>query len=130
MSHIPKELRYSRSHEWVHYEDGIATVGITDHAQALLGDVVFVELPDIDLEVTVGDEAGVVESVKAASDIYTPLSGRILEVNSALTDSPSLLNQDPYNDAWIFKLKIDDFAELDDLLDAVAYEALVNDGEH
>lgn len=130
MSHIPKELRYSRSHEWVRYEEGIATVGITDHAQALLGDVVFVELPDIDIEVTVGDEAGVVESVKAASDIYAPLSGIIVEVNSALADSPSLLNQDPYNDAWIFKLKIDDFAELDDLLDAAAYEVLVNDEEH
>jgi glycine cleavage system H protein len=99
------------------------TIGITEHAQDLLGDVVFVELPDVGDEVSAGDDAGVVESVKAASDVYAPLSGEVVEINEALEDSPELVNSDPYGDGWFFKLKLTDPAELDDLLDADGYAA-------
>ncbi len=118
---IPKELKYTESHEWVRVEDGVAVVGITDHAQHELGDIVFVELPEIDAEYGAGEAAATVESVKAASDIYSPLSGRVVEVNEALEDSPELVNKSPYGDGWIFKIEISDPSELDALLDAEAY---------
>lgn len=120
---IPPELRYAESHEWVRAEDGgIVTVGITDHAQHLLGDLVFVEIPEIGRVVTAAESCAVVESVKAASDVYSPLDGVVVEVNETLADSPELINQDPYGDGWIFRLKTS--ASLDDLLDAAAYQAI------
>ncbi|EAR61111.1 glycine cleavage system protein GcvH [Neptuniibacter caesariensis] len=125
MSNIPSELKYVASHEWIRVEgDGTVTIGVTDHAQDLLGDVVFVELPEVGAEVAMGDESGVVESVKAASDIYAPLSGEVVEVNEELEDSPELVNSDPYADGWFFKLKLSDQDELNELLDAEAYNDL------
>ena len=122
MSDIPADLKYIASHEWVRVEgDGTVTVGVTDHAQDALGDVVYVELPEIDLVLSAGDEAGVVESVKAASDIYTPLSGTVIAVNSTLEDAPEQVNSDPYGDGWFFKLRLADAGELDELLDADGY---------
>ncbi len=122
MSNIPSELKYVASHEWIRVEgDGTVTIGVTDHAQDLLGDVVFVELPEVGAEVASGDDAGVVESVKAASDIYAPLSGEVVAVNEELEDSPELVNSDPYGDGWFFRLKLTDDSELADLLDADAY---------
>jgi glycine cleavage system H protein len=122
MSDIPADLKYIASHEWVRVEgDGTVTVGVTDHAQDALGDVVYVELPEIDVVLSAGDEAGVVESVKAASDIYTPLSGTVIAVNSTLEDAPEQVNSDPYGDGWFFKLRLADAGELDELLDADGY---------
>ena len=123
MSTIPNDLKYLSSHEWARLEDdGVTvTVGITDHAQDMLGDVVFVELPDVGAELTAGDEAGVVESVKAASDIFSPVSGEVIEINEALEENPELVNSDPYNDGWFFKLRIKDKTELQSLLDAEDY---------
>lgn len=122
MSNIPSELKYVASHEWIRVEgDGTVTIGVTDHAQDLLGDVVFVELPEVGAEVASGDDAGVVESVKAASDIYAPLSGEVVAVNEELEDSPELVNSDPYGDGWFFRLKLTDDSELADLLNADAY---------
>jgi len=126
MSQIPSELKYTPSHEWIRIEDdGSVTVGITHHAQELLGDLVYVELPEMGHEIHSGDETGVVESVKAASDLYSPLNGEITAVNDALSESPELINQDPYGGGWIFKLQPNDAADLDELLDAEAYEAQV-----
>lgn len=125
MSDIPSDLKYVASHEWIRVEgDGIVTVGITDHAQELLGDVVFIELPEVGAELDNGDDAGVVESVKAASDIYAPLSGEIVAVNELLVDAPETVNTDFYGDGWFFKIKLSDTSELDDLLDADGYAAL------
>ncbi len=122
MSKLPADLKYSKSHEWVRDEgDGTVTVGITDHAQELLGDLVFVELPEVGTLVAVEGECAVVESVKAASDIYSPLSGEIIEVNQALADAPESINEDAYGDGWIFKVRLSDSAELNDLLDADGY---------
>ena len=122
MSDIPADLKYIASHEWVRVEgDGTVTVGVTDHAQDALGDVVYVELPEIDVVLSAGDEAGVVESVKAASDIYTPLSGTVIAVNSTLEDAPEQVNSDPYGEGWFFKLRLADAGELDELLDADSY---------
>lgn len=122
MSNVPSELKYVASHEWIRIEgEGVVTIGITDHAQDLLGDVVFVELPDMDAEISAGDEAGVVESVKAASDIYAPLSGKVIAINEELEDAPELVNSDPYGDGWFFRLQLSDLEELDELLDADAY---------
>jgi glycine cleavage system H protein len=122
MSNIPSELKYATSHEWVRVEsDGIVTVGITEHAQGLLGDMVFVELPDVDDAVTTGDDVAVAESVKAASDIYAPISGTVVEVNEELEDSPELVNADAFGEGWLFKVKLDDAGELDNLLDAEGY---------
>ncbi len=123
MSNIPGELKYLSSHEWVRLEsDGVtATIGITDHAQDLLGDVVFVELPELEAELAAGDEAGVVESVKAASDIFAPISGVVIAINEDLEESPEVVNSDPYDDGWFFKVKISDAEELNTLLDAEAY---------
>ncbi|MBL4611280.1 glycine cleavage system protein GcvH [Halopseudomonas sp.] len=126
MSNIPAELRYASSHEWTRQEaDGTVTVGITDHAQDLLGDVVFVELPEIGRQVEAGQECAVVESVKAASDIYAPVSGEVVAINDALTESPELVNSEPYAGAWFFRVKPADAAELDKLMDADAYGASI-----
>lgn len=123
MSEVISGLKYIASHEWIREDgDDVVTVGITDHAQEALGDVVFVELPDVGAELSAGDEAGVVESVKAASDIYSPVSGEIVEVNSELEDSPETVNGSPYGDGWFFKIKLSDSSELDNLLDAEAYQ--------
>ena len=122
MSNVPGELKYVSSHEWIRVEgDGTVTIGVTDHAQEALGDVVFVELPDIDAEVSAGDDAGVVESVKAASDIYAPVSGVVVAVNDDLEDAPEMVNSDPYGDGWFFKIKISDVSELEGLMDESAY---------
>ena len=122
MSNIPSELKYATSHEWVRNEgNGVVTVGITEHAQDLLGDMVFVELPDVGDNVSTGDDVAVAESVKAASDIYAPVTGQVVEVNEDLEDSPELVNSDAFGDGWLFKLKIEDEGELDSLLDAEGY---------
>ena len=118
---VPTNLKYAKSHEWVRCEaDGSVTVGISEHAQELLGDLVFVDLPELGAELTAGQEAAVVESVKAASDVYAPVSGIVLEVNIAVADAPESVNQDAYA-AWLFKLKPTDPSELNNLLDAAAY---------
>ncbi|WDE06636.1 glycine cleavage system protein GcvH [Thalassomonas viridans] len=122
MSNIPSELKYATSHEWVRNEgDGTVTIGITEHAQELLGDMVFVELPEVGESVSTGDDVAVAESVKAASDIYAPVSGEVVEVNEDLEDSPELVNSDAFGDGWMFKIKLDDASELNDLLDAEGY---------
>jgi glycine cleavage system H protein len=122
MSKIPAELLYRETHEWVRYDDdGTATVGISDHAQEQLGDMVFIELPEPGMNYEQGDACAVVESVKAASDIYAPLSGKVTESNSALEDAPELVNTDPYGDGWLFRMRLANTAELDDLLDAAGY---------
>ena len=121
MSETPAELRYAASHEWAQLEDGVVTVGISDFAQDALGDVVYVELPEQDQEVAAGAEIAVVESVKAASDIYAPVSGTVVAINDALEDAPERVNQDPYGDGWFFKLDPLDTAELDSLMGADAY---------
>lgn len=122
MSEIPAELLYRDTHEWVRYDDdGTATVGISDHAQAQLGDMVFIELPEPGASYEQGDACAVVESVKAASDVYAPVTGEIIETNSALEDSPELVNTDPYGDGWLFRVQLANTDELEDLLDADAY---------
>ena len=131
MSEFPLELKYASSHEWARLEeDGMVTVGISDHAQDLLGDVVYVEHPEIGQEVVAQEEAGVVESVKAASDIYAPISGTIIAVNEALEETPEIVNQDPYGDGWFFKVEPSDIAELADLLDAEAYAETCEANDH
>lgn len=128
MSSIPNTLKYASSHEWARDEgNGIYTVGITEHAQGLLGDMVFVELPDVGAAVTQGDDCAVAESVKAASDIYAPLSGEIVEVNEALADAPELVNSSPYEQGWMFKIKVSDSAELSALLDAAGYKNSIDE---
>jgi len=127
MSNIPADLRFAESHEWARLEsDGTVTVGISDHAQEALGDVVFVELAEVGKVFAAGDAAGVVESVKAASDIYAPVGGEVVAVNEELADSPEQLNEEPYS-AWIFKLKPSNPAELDKLLDAAGYKAAIGE---
>jgi len=122
MSDTPNELKYASSHEWARVEeDGSVTVGITQHAQEALGDVVFVELPTMGATLAAADEAGVVESVKAASDIYAPVSGEVIAINEELEDTPETVNADPYNDGWMFKLKAADLSELENLLSAGDY---------
>ncbi|MEV7982099.1 glycine cleavage system protein GcvH [Streptomyces sp. NPDC086519] len=128
MSHVPADLRYTEEHEWIRTEaDGVAAVGITDHAQNSLGDIVFVELPTVGKQVAAGDAIGVVESVKAASDIYSPLTGEVVEVNAEVSDEPELVNSEPY-DAWFVKIRTKGGASSDGLLDATAYKKLVNGG--
>lgn len=125
MSEVPLELGYAATHEWAKQdEEGLIVVGISDHAQDALGDIVYVELPEVGQQIVAGEEAGVVESVKAASDIYAPVSGAVEEINEGMEDSPETVNQDPYGDGWFFKLKVTDERELDDLLDADAYQEL------
>lgn len=128
MSEVRGELKYLSSHEWARVEeDGTVTVGISDHAQASLGDVVYVEAPDVGSDVVAGDQAGVVESVKAASDIYSPISGEVIAVNEQLEDEPETVNSSPYDDGWFFKVKPSDVGELDDALDADGYTANIED---
>lgn len=125
MSNIPVELRYAESHEWAELlDDGLVRVGISDHAQEQLGDLVFVELPEEGAEVSRGEACAVVESVKAASDIYAPISGEVVKVNESLADTPETVNGDPYGDGWLFTIKPSDEDEIDELMDAKAY------GEH
>jgi len=123
MSNTPANLKYASSHEWALLDGDIVTVGITDHAQDALGDLVYVELPTVGDAVSQGDEAGVVESVKAASDIYAPVSGEIIEVNEALVDSPEIVNNEPYEGGWLYKIRVSDVAELDALMSAEEYAA-------
>ena len=123
MSQVPTELKYASSHEWARLEeDGTITVGITDHAQDALGDVVFVELPEVGSTLAAGDEAGVVESVKAASDIYSPVGGEVVAINDRLEDEPETVNSDPYSDGWFFRLQPTDAGELEELLSADDYQ--------
>jgi glycine cleavage system H protein len=130
MSEIPEDLKYTDSHEWVRDDgDGVVTIGITDHAQSLLGDLVFVELPESSIEIGAGEETGVVESVKAASDIYSPVTGKIIEINRALEGSPDLINTDPYGDGWLYRIKLEDEDELETLMDADAYAECIEDEE-
>ena len=128
MSEIRSELKYLPSHEWSRVEDdGTVTIGITDHAQAALGDVLFVELPEVGSMVTAGQEAGVVESVKAASDIYSPISGEVIAINEKLADAPETINAAPYDEGWFFKVQPDDLEELEDALDAEGYQTSIGD---
>ncbi len=116
-----KDKKYSKEHEWVFIENNIATVGITDHAQESLGDIVFVELPEIGKDVLSGNEVSVIESVKAASDIFTPIDGKIIEINNRLNDDASIINKDPENEGWIFKIEISNSKNLDDLMSLEQY---------
>lgn len=128
MSNLPTELRYASSHEWARLEDdGSVVVGITDHAQDALGDVVFVELPEVGATVAMAAECAVVESVKAASDIYAPISGEIVEINENLEDAPETINADPYGDGWMFRIQPDNEDQLNDLLDADGYAAEIDE---
>ncbi len=121
---IPQELFYAKTHEWVSLEEGVATLGITDFAQSQLSDLTFVELPEVGTEFKAGDEAAVVESVKAAADIYAPVAGEVIEINDELEDAPELINKDAFGAGWLFKLKVVDEAEVDNMLDAESYEDL------
>ena len=128
MSEIPLELKYTKSHEWVRSEeDGSVTIGISDHAQELLGDLVFVELPEVGTEMSAEDAACVVESVKAASDVYMPISGEVIAVNDILADAPETINDSPYDDGWLIKVKPSNPDELDDLMDSDSYEAEITE---
>jgi glycine cleavage system H protein len=128
MSNAPENLKYTRSHEWVlDNNDGTATVGISDHAQELLGDMVFIETPELDRVVEAGEECAVVESVKAASDVYAPLSGTIIGTNDKLADAPELVNEDPYGEGWMFKIQLSDAGQMAALLDADAYADVENE---
>ena len=122
MNEIPGDLKFKTSHEWVRVEqDGTVTVGISDHAQDLLGDIVFVELPDIGTQMNAEDEVAIVESVKAASDVYSPISGEIIEVNEILLDNPETINESPYSDGWFYKIQPDDLDEINELLSPEEY---------
>ena len=128
MSNVPADLKYASSHEWVRSEgNGVYSVGITEHAQGLLGDMVFVDLPEVGRTVDAGEDCAVAESVKAASDIYSPISGEIVAVNSELESSPELVNSEPYGEGYLFQIKASDESELNNLLDAAAYQATLED---
>ena len=128
MSEIRTGLKYLSSHEWACIEDdGTITVGITDHAQESLGDIVYVECPEVGSTVTAGDQAGVVESVKAASDIYSPISGEVIEINELLEENPEIVNKSPFDDGWFYKVKADDLSDLDGALDSEGYEQQIAD---
>ena len=130
MSEIPQELKYASSHEWARLEDdGTVTVGISDHAQDALGDVVYVEHPEVGQQIAAAEEAGVVESVKAASDIYAPVGGSVVAVNEALEDAPETVNQDPYGDGWFFRIAPDDVSQLEELLDSQGYAEVCEEDE-
>ncbi|MBU6249373.1 MAG: glycine cleavage system protein GcvH [Xanthomonadaceae bacterium] len=131
MSEIPGDLKFLKSHEWARVEDdGTVRVGISDHAQAALGDLVYVELPEIGASVQAGNGVAVVESVKAASDIYAPVSGEVVAINEALTDKPETINEDAYGDGWLFVVRPSDRGELDELLDADAYAEQIENEDH
>lgn len=131
MSNVPNDLKYAKSHEWVRdEEDGTVFVGITEHAQEMLGDLVFVELPELGATLEAGSECAVVESVKAASDVYSPVSGEVIAINEALADAPETVNQDAFGDGWLFQVKLSAPAELDELLDAEAYTEVVEAEAH
>lgn len=130
MSNIPENLRYSKDHEWVSAEDGKATIGITDYAQDSLGDVVYVELPGVGDVFNAHDAFGSVESVKAVSEIFTPVGGEVAEINEGLNDEPEKVNEDPYGDAWIVRIKMDDEGDLDSLLSPEEYEEYLKSEEH
>ncbi|MES2858407.1 MAG: glycine cleavage system protein GcvH [Pseudomonadota bacterium] len=131
MSEIPGDLKFLKSHEWARIEgDGKVTVGISDHAQGLLGDLVYVELPNVGDTVQVGNACAVVESVKAASDVYAPLSGTVVEVNESLSDKPETINEDAYGEGWLFTMEIDDAEQLNDLLAPDDYAELLEDEDH
>ncbi|MBD3373836.1 glycine cleavage system protein GcvH [candidate division KSB1 bacterium] len=123
---IPAELYYTEEHEWVRVEDDVATIGITDYAQGELGDVVYVELPSSDDTIEQMEVFGTIEAVKAVSDLYAPVSGTVMDVNSALEDSPELINKDPYGDGWMIKVKLSDTSELDKLLDSETYKEQIS----
>jgi len=128
LSKFPDDLKYTTSHEWVKVEeDGTVTVGISDHAQDALGDIVFIDLPEVDTQVIAKDEVAVVESVKAASDIYAPITGEIIAINETLVDAPDTVNTDPYGEGWFFRVKPDDDNELAELLDAEAYKEICDE---
>ncbi|PSU68149.1 glycine cleavage system protein H [Photobacterium phosphoreum] len=130
MSNVPSELKFTHTHEWLRDEgDGIYTVGISDHAQTLLGDMVFIDLPDSGAAVDAGEECAVIESVKAASDIYAPCTGTIITINDELDAAPERVNSDPYGDGWLFQIRIDADEELDGLIDADDYLASIADDE-
>ena len=129
MSNVPTELKYTKSHEWIAIDGDTATVGITDHAQDLLGDMVFIELPEVGDSLEANKECAVVESVKAASDVYSPLSGEVVAINESLADSPETVNSDPYG-AWLFKVKMSNAAEADGMLDAAAYSGVAAEDDH
>ncbi len=124
---FPEELKYTEEHEWVLLEDGVVTVGISDFAQDALGDVVFVELPEVGTILEAGKPFGVVESVKAVSDVYAPVSGEVIEINEELQDTPELINTSPYEDGWMIKIKLADNTEIDDLMDASDYQEFVEE---
>nr|WP_136065172.1 glycine cleavage system protein GcvH [Pontiella sulfatireligans] len=124
MMAVPQDLFYAKTHEWVDLNDGIATVGITDFAQNQLSDLTFAELPEVGTEFKAGEEAAVVESVKAAADIYAPVAGEVIEINERLEDNPELVNKDPFGEGWLFKLKMVDESDVDDMMDADSYEEL------
>ncbi len=131
MSEIPGDLKFLKSHEWARVEgDGKVTIGISDHAQGLLGDLVYVELPTVGDRVEAGNACAVVESVKAASDVYSPVTGKVVEVNAALSDKPETINEDAYGDGWIFVIEAEEPGELNDLLDPDAYAELLEDEDH
>ncbi len=129
MSDVPTELKFLSTHEWVLVEDNVATIGVSDHAQELLGDLVYVELPEQGSTVAAGDSVGVIESVKAASDTYAPVSGEIIEVNDELEDAPEKINNDPYGDGWMYKISIEDPEEIENLLNADAYTDSIAEDE-
>ncbi len=126
MSNVPSNLRYTKDHEWVKVEgDGTVTVGITDYAQAALGDVTFIDLPKVGRQLEANDVFGTVESVKAASDLYSPVSGEVIAINSSLNDTPDLVNREPYEKAWMIKMKLKSATELDKLLNSSSYQSLL-----
>lgn len=131
MSNVPSELKYTKSHEWIRDEgDGTVTVGITEHAQELLGDLVFVELPEVGSSVDAGSECAVVESVKAASDVYSPVTGEVIAINKELADAPETINEDAFGNGWMYKVKLEDTAQLSELLDADGYTEVMESEEH
>ena len=129
MSEVPSDLKYLSTHEWALIEGNVATIGISDHAQAALGDLVYVELPEVGDSVSAGDSVAVVESVKAASDTYAPVSGEVIEINEVLDGSPDRINDDPYGDGWMYKVQMEDSGEVEDLLDAESYAEAIEDEE-
>ena len=126
----PEDNKYAKSHEYVHMEAGIGTVGITDYAQKELGDVVFVELPQVGTQLEAGDELGSIESVKAVSELFAPVSGEVIEINETLAEKPELINTDPYGDGWMIRIRISDATELDDLMNAEEYEEYCETESH